>query len=625
MTLIVIATISWTLLCGKDLNWDQLNYHFYVGFAWLHDRFGHDFMAANGQSYLNPLAYVPFAWMVNHDWHSLLIGSLLAAFHSLNIVLAYLICRSVLQGHPQIVRAVAGLGALLAFLSPIFLMEAGTTFADITTSVLLLAGVLLLLQTGNTHRWWSDRALLAGLAVGIAASLKTSNLVFLPAFGAMVLCLQVSVRGSIRGLLLLGTGAATGFIATLACWVLPLSSGLGEPLPEASDAFLPQRFLPENFVDAVVLPFRMAQLRSWIYIESVAPDLRFATAIPALATLCAVWLVRRKSVSDTTHLRDQRLASLMTFFLVATGFWIATSSNGRYGIVVSILCGPLLAVLAYALLPRKSLAIGALIALACLQILHLQNAKLRWGGGNWTASWYEISIPNGLLDDPSLYVSVGNNSSSYIAPFLSAESAFVNPIGQISIDLDGPGGAHLRALFSKYAGRVRILTQASSDYSDDSLAWTGSANAMLSRLGFAVNTDDCVMISTGGPGWEPGLDFNIVKVEYTNYLRTCGLKSAEFPEAQQRARIASVAQLITSWCPRLFRSNYSVVEHTPNGWFVNYVSTDTTLRIQEDRIVLTQPQTSADLDLGTLEGWEHGIKPDCSAIPTRLRKRYSFE
>src|SRR5919108_4183664 len=79
----------WTLYAGKDLNWDLLNYHYYVPFELLAGRLGQDFFAASAQSYLNPLGYLPFYLMVSSGWHSVVVSTLLALVHSLSIGLLY--------------------------------------------------------------------------------------------------------------------------------------------------------------------------------------------------------------------------------------------------------------------------------------------------------------------------------------------------------------------------------------------------------------------------------------------------------------------------------------------------------------------------------------------------------
>src|SRR5688572_22699541 len=72
---------AWTVRAGKDVNWDLLNYHYYIAFQLLAGRVDQDFFAASAQSYLNPVGYLPFYLMVAHGWHSVLVSIVLAAAH----------------------------------------------------------------------------------------------------------------------------------------------------------------------------------------------------------------------------------------------------------------------------------------------------------------------------------------------------------------------------------------------------------------------------------------------------------------------------------------------------------------------------------------------------------------
>src|SRR5687767_7794576 len=82
---------AWTVFAGKDVNWDLLNYHYYIPFQLLAGRLQQDFFAASAQSYLNPVGYLPFYLMVSSGWHSVLASIALAALHSLSIPLLYLL------------------------------------------------------------------------------------------------------------------------------------------------------------------------------------------------------------------------------------------------------------------------------------------------------------------------------------------------------------------------------------------------------------------------------------------------------------------------------------------------------------------------------------------------------
>ena len=77
-----VLCAAWTVIAGKDVNWDLLNYHYYLPYELLGMRLEQDFFAASAQSYLNPLGYLPFYLMVSHGWHSVLASPLLAAAHT---------------------------------------------------------------------------------------------------------------------------------------------------------------------------------------------------------------------------------------------------------------------------------------------------------------------------------------------------------------------------------------------------------------------------------------------------------------------------------------------------------------------------------------------------------------
>src|ERR1700721_4713041 len=74
---------------GKDMAWVTLNYHLYLGFSALNDRFSQDYFAAGPLAYLNPYAYVPFYAMVSSGLPALVICSILAAAHSIILWLSF--------------------------------------------------------------------------------------------------------------------------------------------------------------------------------------------------------------------------------------------------------------------------------------------------------------------------------------------------------------------------------------------------------------------------------------------------------------------------------------------------------------------------------------------------------
>src|SRR5688572_13476363 len=144
---------AWTVVAGKDLSWDLLHYHYYVAHSLLGDRMAQDWFAAGAQSYLNPIGYLPFYWMVAAGWHGVLVSMVLAAVHGANLALLYLIARELFVQHPAARRtALSALAAALGGASAVFWTTAGTSFLDPLLTVPMLAAVLLILGAPGSGR-----------------------------------------------------------------------------------------------------------------------------------------------------------------------------------------------------------------------------------------------------------------------------------------------------------------------------------------------------------------------------------------------------------------------------------------------------------------------------------------
>ncbi len=127
---------------GKDVHWDAVNYHLYLGFSALNDRFALDFFGGGTPSYINPYAYVPLWLMTQANWPALAVAVTLAAFHALALWLTFEIAIAAgLRGERHAVPQFALLAVLLAAINPVLLQGLGSTMVDIPTGVLVLGGV----------------------------------------------------------------------------------------------------------------------------------------------------------------------------------------------------------------------------------------------------------------------------------------------------------------------------------------------------------------------------------------------------------------------------------------------------------------------------------------------------
>src|SRR5690349_8586232 len=99
---------------------------------------------------------------------------LLGSIHGLNLVGVYSLSRSLLGNRASLWTV--GASVLMAAFGPMTLSEVGTSFADILTSIPIIAALVLIL-TGSERA--DSRIVLAGLLLGAAVGLKLTNATYL--------------------------------------------------------------------------------------------------------------------------------------------------------------------------------------------------------------------------------------------------------------------------------------------------------------------------------------------------------------------------------------------------------------------------------------------------------------
>ena len=168
------------------------------------------------------------------------------------------------------------------------------------------------------------------------------------------------------------------------------------------------RFSPNSLLDAVTFPFAMVQYRANVYVEAIAPDVRPATFLLLLMCLIVVASLRRfrkradgqarsidglRTEGGTTANRRMAVA-----VVVATGLalvlWIASSANGRYGLLPITLCAPAIVACAVLLLQSRRAQIVLVGVALAAQTLFLVT-------GNPDHTWTQLtpdiwSEPNAL-------------------------------------------------------------------------------------------------------------------------------------------------------------------------------------------------------------------------------------
>jgi hypothetical protein len=631
-------------ILGKDMAWDTLNYHFYAGFSALNDRFAQDYFAAGPQSYFNPYSYVPFYVLVKSGLSSLGISSVLAAIHSIMLWLTYdlavLICRS---DQPRF-RLGFGLCAVaLAYVNPILMQEIGSSFNDITTGELVLAGWLLIALA--VCKPTAGRIICAGLLIGAATALKLTNVVHAISALGLLIFLPLAWKGRIRYAFTYGISLLCGLFIAGAPWSLRLENRFGNPLfplmngvfrsPEFTTAPLRHfRFIPETLGEALLRPFAMLDPSRMVHEELRAPDLRYAVLVLliAISLVTLVWRYRGALAGVLSREMNRPaarvLAALALGLFIDWLLWMSGSGNSRYFLPMSSVAAVVSVGLMFGLLAtRLKLRNYALAAILGLQGIQLAlGAEFRWNPVAWDNHWFLVDIPEQLAAQPNLYITMGAQTNSFIAPFLAPGSGLVNISGGYVLAPEGANGARVAALIDRYSPNVRVLIRGRRLYSEEEhrAPRLSIVNDELVRYGLRTDTSDCANITVHG--LPPDLEITLARstpAEARVTDRTEFVSCRAVHDDNDKDRLAlivaqrtidQVLDRLEDACPKLFQPSRSGTEYQGDIWRRLYTNTDLTAWVSHGWVKFSDTVRGDPLvTVGRETDWQRGpLKLVCS-------------
>lgn len=636
-----LCTLACNYILGKDMAWDTLNYHLYLGFSAVNDRFGLDYFAAGPMAYLNPYAYVPFYAMVHAGWPALGICSVFAAIHSVILWLSFEIGVAVCPSTDGRTRAFAGsCAAALAFINPILMQQIGSCFADITTAELALAGWLLLANAVRHPRM--PMIVYSGLILGAATALKLSNsLAAISAF-VMLAFLPLDWRGRIRQSAVFGLSLGMGFSVVAAPWSWRLEKAFGNPMfpmfnnifrsPEFTTESMGNayRFIPDSIGDALWRPFEMIKPEQMVHEELSAPDPRYAILIVLVVALIFRWGRRRlhhsPNSSGNSRMDDSTrvLAALGGGLILYWILWLHISGNSRYVLTMACIAAAVIVGLLFRLFeshPKvRNYILGLILLTQAVQLS--MGAEYRWNGVPWGGPWFNISIPKELSAQPNLYLTLGTQSNSFLAPFLAKGSAMSNVVGGYTLDPDSENGRKVKALIRKFMPNVRAMFLTNElSASDGRRIPRLQVDDALSGFGLRPDMGNCAIIAVHGlpPALEIRFKTSLPQEPLnrdTTFVAACRVK----PDLTDRSALVArrravdlVFDRLEDSCPKLFQPRRLVTVHFGNAWRRLYGATDIVAWISNGRVKFSdQIRPSGVVDLGSESDWMKApMRLDC--------------
>jgi hypothetical protein len=617
----VLALIT-NYCLGRDMAWDTLNYQLYAGFSALNNRFAQDYFAAGPQSYFNPFVYVPFYGLVRAGLPALAIGSVLATAHSIILWLTYELAVSVCPSDDRRTRLMFGVCAVaLAFVNPILMQQIGSTFADITTAELVLAGWLLLAQD-VVRAPRVARVVCAGLILGAASALKLTNAVHAIAGFGVLITVPLSLRARLRHGIFYGVSLGIGFAIVAAPWSYRLEQMFGNPLfplmnnvfrsPEFTTEPLRHfRFVPDTFAEALWRPFAMLDPTSMVHEELRAPDLRYAVLVALFIAFLSHWLWRRLARPSNPSTAAGQAISTRVLTALSCGLsadwiiWLYNSGNSRYFLPMACVASVVIVGLLFRFFAtRPKVRNYILAAIFVVQAIQLwMGTDYRWNAATWGGQWLDVGVPVKLRNEPSLYLTVGTQSNSFIAPYLAAGSGLVNFSGVYAFGPAGANGARVSALISRYGPHLRVLLRGAKVYEDEESGEPrrSQVDAALERFSLRVDTTDCAGITVKGPPSELAFTLDNSKlVEQapvnSSYLVSCHLVPDNTDHsaliAQQQAADLVLDRLEDA-CPKLFQTRRPFTEHHGRAWIRYYINTDIWAWVSDGWVKFFQSQRGA--------------------------------
>ena len=124
----------------------------------------------------------------------------------------------------------------------------------------------------------------------------------------------------------------------------------------------------------------------------------------------------------------------------------------------------------------------------------------RWNETSWDDHWINISLPAKLKSEPNLFLTMGTQTNSFVAPYLAPGSGLINFSGLYTLGPDGANGARIAAMIDRYAPNIRMLIRGERLYRDDERRAPNRAQIddALSPFSLRVDESDCATIAVHG-------------------------------------------------------------------------------------------------------------------------------
>lgn len=344
-----------------------------------------------------------------------------------------------------------------------------------------------------------------------------------------------------------------------------------------------ERFRPDSLWDALLRPFLMADPTSFLYVEIMAPDWRFA----AITMLGFFGLLLRKRSAALSSVQWRVVVVLIVVFYV----WTFTSGNGRYFLPGLLLAGPVLVLFMRNLPVTRSMRAFVLLLVVGFHLMAIVEFH---HDDPWRVSeWYEgpaINLaPSPLRDEPAVFLKVSVNAFSAVTPHFHPDSRWVRLGVHLRRDLGSYEHRRLSEMFASKLKKYAFVPMSPDNTTPSGQPIPDIRGAManvVAPYGFALadTTCDIINVSAPGPGREARLGgaagFWLCPVDRVGDIAQVSSLRLTIPQSHQ-----AVFERFEQECPRFFSPGGGIDTHFENATGRYYPGTDTGLQISSKGVV----------------------------------------
>lgn len=342
------------------------------------------------------------------------------------------------------------------------------------------------------------------------------------------------------------------------------------------------RFLPDSLGEGLLRPLLLADPEAGLYVETHAPDWRFALLL-LFFVLAAAGKARARSSPMFTPVQWRLFAAVgLSFYL-----WTFVSGNGRYFMWALLLVGPLVVVVARRLPASRAMRNFAILGALTMQIVAVWmtfevNA---WGLRPWRSGPGLTIAKTPLQDRPAVFLSIGWISYSILVPQMHPEARWANITGQRDLVPGMRDYERLQELLRSPLPKYVLFNAARIARADNDqpVAAAGEAIRHILRQQRLRPTADACEFVSAAIGGVPHNTRTSEPVDDGFWF--CAVEpDARATDAAQPAPVApelnDVFERVEDYCPRYFpRGSAHTRLHTDGVVVRHYTRSDTTVYV----------------------------------------------